>query len=101
MTDDVLEHNNGVVHDETDREDQRHHGHIVQAVVEHVHHGESADQRKRQGHGGDHGGRDVPQEQEDPQDHQDHGYRHGERNVVEVVAVVLRAVTGHLHGKHR
>src|SRR5260370_14413367 len=101
MTDDVLEHNNGVIHDETDREDQLYHGNIVQALVEHVHHGESADQRKRQGHGGDHGGRDVPQEQEDPQDHQDHGYRHGELNVVEGVADVLRAVAAQLQVNRR
>ena len=44
---DVLQHHDGVVHHEPDRQDQRHHREVVQAVVEQVHHGERADDRER------------------------------------------------------
>ena len=45
---DVLEHHDRVVHDEADREDQRHHRQVVEAEVQHLHHGERAEDRERQ-----------------------------------------------------
>ena len=60
---DVLEHHDGVVHHEADRERQRHQREIVQAEAEQVHHGEGADDRHRQRQAGDDGRRHVAQEQ--------------------------------------
>ena len=65
---DVLEHHDRVVDDEADRENQRHHRQVVEAVAEHVHHGERADDRERQRQARDDGGPDVPQEDEDHHD---------------------------------
>ena len=48
VPEDVLQHHDGVVHDEADREDQRHHRQVVEAVVQQVHDGERADDRERQ-----------------------------------------------------
>ena len=45
---DVLEHHDRVVDDEADREDQRHHREVVQAEVQHLHHGERAEDREGQ-----------------------------------------------------
>ena len=70
VPDDVLQHDDGVVHHESDRQRQRHQREVVQAVPEQVHHREGADDRQRQRQAGDHGRRQVPQEQEDHQDHQ-------------------------------
>src|ERR1019366_5423477 len=92
MTDDILQHDDGVVDDEPDGEDQRHHGDVVEAEVEQVHHRESADDGEGQGHGGDHGGGEIPQEQEDHHDPQGQGGGHGELDIVERLANVLGAV---------
>ena len=45
---DVLEHDDRVVHDEADRQRQRHQRQVVEAVAEQVHDGERADDRDRQ-----------------------------------------------------
>src|ERR1035438_8912516 len=92
MTDDVLQHDDGVIDHEADREDQRHHGDVVEAEVEQLHHGEGADNGKRQRHGGDHGGREVAQEEENDQHHQDQRGGHGELDVLESLANILGAV---------
>src|SRR5450631_3922765 len=92
MADDVLQHDDGVIHHEADGENQRHHGNVVEAEVEQVHHREGADDGEGQGHGGNHGGREVPQEQEDHHDHQGQGGRHGELNVVKGLANILGTV---------
>ena len=43
---DVLQHHDRIVDDESDREDQRHHRQVVEAVAEHVHQREGADDRE-------------------------------------------------------
>ena len=43
---DVLDHHDGVVDDEAGRDGERHQREIVEAVTQHVHHGEGADQRQ-------------------------------------------------------
>ena len=48
VADDVLQHDDGVVDDEADRQRQRQQRQVVQAVAEHVHDGEGADDRDRQ-----------------------------------------------------
>ena len=68
---DVLEHHDGVVHHEADRERERHQRQVVEAVAEQVHHREGADERHRQREARDDGGREVPQEEEDHQ-HDEH-----------------------------
>ena len=59
---DVLDHDDGVVHHETGGDRQRHQSQVVQAVAQQVHHAERADQGKRHGDAGNHGGGQVPQE---------------------------------------
>ena len=62
---DVLQHHDGVVDHEADRDGQRHQRQIVQAVVEHVHHRRGAEQRQRHGDARNDGRPGVAQEQED------------------------------------
>ena len=49
VPDDVLDHDDGVVDHESDRDRQRHQRQIVEAVTEFVKHREGADQRQRHG----------------------------------------------------
>ena len=65
---DVLEHDDRVVHDEADREDERHHRQVVEAVAQQVHHRERADDRERQRQARDDRRPHVPQEDEDDED---------------------------------
>ena len=67
VADDVLEHDDGVVDHEADRQRQRHQRQVVEAVAERVHHRERADDRERQRQARDERRRDVAQEQEDHQ----------------------------------
>ena len=69
---DVLDDDDGVVDDEADRDGQGHQRQIVEAVAEHVEHGEGADQRQRHGDGRDDRRPEIAQEQEDHHDHQRH-----------------------------
>ncbi len=67
---DVLQHHDGVVHDEAHAQRQRHERDVVQAVAEHVHQREGADDGHRQRHARDDGRRNVAQEEEDHHHHQ-------------------------------
>ena len=67
---DVLEHDDGVVDDEANREDEGHHRQVVEAVVQHLHDREGAEDREGQGERGNERGRSVVQEQEDHGDDQ-------------------------------
>ncbi len=89
VPDNVFQHHDGVVHHEPDAQDQRHHGDVVQAVVQQVHHGERAQDRERQRHAGDQRGRGIAQEQENHRDHQAQRDRHGELDVVGTPARIL------------
>ena len=102
VADDVLQHHDGVVHHETHREGQRHQGEVVQAEAQQVHHREGPDQRHRQRQAGDHGGREVPQEEEDHQHHQDQSVRSRVNlHVVHRVPDGLGAVEEDVHGSPR
>ena len=70
MPHDVLDHDDGIVDHEADRDRQRHQREVVEAVAELVEHRESADQRQRHGDGRDDGRPEIAQEQEDHHDHQ-------------------------------
>ena len=82
VADDVLDHHDGVVHDEAGGDGQRHQRQVVEAVAEQVHHAERADQRERDGHAGNDGGREVAQEEEDDHDHQRHGQQEFELDIL-------------------
>ncbi len=79
---DVLQHDDGVIDHEADRDGQRHQRQIVQAVVKHVHHGGRAEQRKRHGDARDDRGPGVAQEQEDDHHHQRDGEHQREFDVL-------------------
>ncbi len=79
---DVLQHHDGVVDHEADRDGQRHQRQIVEAVVQHVHHGRGAEQRQRHGDAGNDGRPGIAQEQENHHHHQRDGERQREFHVV-------------------
>ena len=89
---DVLEHDDGVVHDEADRERERHQREVVEAVAEAVHHREGADHRHRQRQARDDRGGQVAQEEEDDQHDQHQRQQQRELHVLDRVADGLRAV---------
>ena len=64
---DVLHLHDGVVHQNTDHQRHGQQGHHVDGEAQVVHADESRDRRQRQGHGRDHGGAEVAQEQPDHQ----------------------------------
>ena len=68
---DVLEHHDRVVDDEADREDERHHRQVVEAVVQQLHDGEGAEDRERQRERRNERRRAVVQEEKDDADDQD------------------------------
>ena len=65
MPRDVLEHDDRVVDDETDTQRQRHQRKVVEAVAEHVHQRERADDRQRQREARNDRRRRASQERED------------------------------------
>ena len=76
VTGDILDHDDGIVHDEAGGDRQGHEREIVQAEAEQIHDGESADEGERNREAGNDGGGDVAQKNEDDQDDQNH--RQGE-----------------------
>ena len=96
MPRDVLEHHDGVVDHEADAQGERHQRNVVEAVAQHVHHREGADDRHRQGDRRDDGRRDIAQEQENHHHHQREREQQGELHLVDRGADGLRAVVEHL-----
>ena len=80
---DVLQHHDGVIHHEANRERQRHQREIVHAVAQQIHDGKGADNRHRQRQAGNDGGREIAQEQKDDQHHQADGEQECELHVVD------------------
>ena len=70
---DVFDHHDGIVHDETGGDRQRHQREVIHRVAQQIHHAERADQRQRHGNAGNGGGPDAAEENENHQDHQHHG----------------------------
>ena len=56
---DVLDHDDGIIHDEAGGDGEGHQGEVVEAVAEGVHGGEGADDRQRHGDAGNDGGIQV------------------------------------------
>ena len=98
MADDVLDHHNGVVHQDADGEDQREERDAVQRVAVEVKHQQR--QRERGGNGDGDDERFAPaQRQQDQQRHAEHGDAHVPEQFVGFLlrrqAVIPR--DGHLH----
>ena len=82
VADDVLQHDDGVVDDQADRQRQPHQRDVVDGEAEQVHHAERGDQRDRHGERRDDRCRHAAQEQEDHQDDQHDGQSQRELHVV-------------------
>src|ERR1700674_2319707 len=65
MPHDVLDHDDGVVDDEADRDRQSHQREVTETVAEFVQYSEGTDQRQRYGDGRNNGGPEIAQEYED------------------------------------
>ena len=63
VSEDVLQHHDGVVHHHTDQQQQGQHGDGIEGVAEKVHHRHRSQQRHRYGRGDDEGGTHRAQEQ--------------------------------------
>ena len=96
MAVDVLEHDDRVVDDKTNRDSQRHQRQIVEAVAQQVHDRESADQRQRHSDARDYCGPQATQEDEDHHHDEGDGEQQRELNVGDRGADRLRAVAQHL-----
>jgi hypothetical protein len=94
---DVLDHDDGVVHDEPGRDRQRHQREVVEAVAQHQHHAERRDQRQRHRDAGDDRRPQRAQEQVDDRHHQAHRQEQGELDVAHRRAHSLRAVRQDRH----
>ena len=92
MTDDVFQHHDRIIDDETDREGQRQERDVIDAEVAEIHHRKRADHRDGNGDARDQRGGERAQEEEDHQD--DQGDREDERefHVVHGLADGERAV---------
>ncbi|MGY4459699.1 hypothetical protein ACVWYI_003659 [Bradyrhizobium sp. LB13.1] len=80
---DVLEHHDGVVDDEADRDGERHQRQIVERIADHPHQGARAQQRQRNRDGGNDGRPETAQENEDDHDHQRNGQQQRELDVLD------------------
>ena len=79
MTDDVLQHDDGIVDHEAHGEGQGQQRYVVDRVAAEIHAGEGADHRNRQGDRRDHGCAEAAQEEIDGDDDQDR--RQGQRKL--------------------
>ena len=70
MADDVLDHHDGVVDHEADRDRERHERQVVEAVIQLIQHREGADEGKRNGDRRYDGRPEVAQENENHHHHE-------------------------------
>ena len=94
---DVLQHHDGVVHHEADRNRQRHQREIVERIADRPHQRAGAEQRQRHGDARDHGRPEAAQEHEDDRDHEADGQQQRELHVLHRGADRRRAVGDHRH----
>ena len=92
VSDDVLQHHNGVVHHETHGQRQCHQREVIHAVAEQIHDRKGADDGQGQRQARNDGGRKVAQEQEDDQDHQANGQQQRGLNIANRFADGLRPI---------
>ena len=77
MADDVLDHHDGIVDDEADRDGKRHQRKVVEHVAHEPHAGERAADRQRHGDRGGDGRHQPAHEHQHHQQHQRDGDQHG------------------------
>ena len=70
---DVLDHDDGVVHDKARRDGEGHQGKVIETEPQKIHGAEGADEGKGHGNARDERGREVAQKEEDHHDHERHG----------------------------
>src|ERR1700722_2863281 len=92
MPRDVLDHHHCIIDDEPDGDGQRHQRKIVEAVAEHVHHHERADQRQWHGDRRDDRRPKLPQEYENDADDQRDRQKEREFDVGDAGADGLRTI---------
>ena len=97
ITRDVLDHHDGVVHDETGGNRERHQGEIVERKAQQIHRRECADDGQRHRQAGNDGRRNAAQEQEDHQHYEGHGQRQFELPVRHRSANRRGAIRQNLH----
>jgi len=71
VPDDVLQHDDGIVHDEAHAKSQRHQRQVIERIAAQIHHAEGAYQGERQGQAWNGGRANVAQEKEDDHHHQE------------------------------
>ncbi len=101
MAHDVLEHDDGVVDHEPDRQREREQGHVVDRKIERVHRRAGADERNRHRERGNDRCRDRAQEQEDHQHDQADRYDQRLLHVGDRLADRDGAVVEHFHADRR
>ena len=89
---DVLDHHDGVIHDEAGGDRQRHQRKVVQAEADQLHDAERADDGQRQRHAGNDRGPEFAQENKNDHHHQHHREQQRELHVVDRGADGLGAV---------
>ncbi|MNN48960.1 hypothetical protein D3C81_1634620 [compost metagenome] len=96
---DVFHHDNRVVDDEADRDDDRHQRQVVQAETEEVHQSETGDQRNTQNRRDNQGRRQLAQAQRHHRDHQQDRDQQGDLDLMQGGANGLGSVDQgfHLH----
>ena len=91
---DVLDHHDRVVHDDPGGEHDPEQGQGVDGEAEELHEGEGADQRDRDGDGGDERAAPVLQEQEHHEDDEDDGLDQGDQHFLDRLAHDAHVVEG-------
>ena len=94
---DRLDHDDGVIDDQTDRQHETEEGERVQRETEEREEGEGAHQRDRHGEGGDQGRAPVLKEDKDHDQHEDHRLDERLLDVVHAGRHGQRGVEGRLH----
>ena len=92
MADGVFQHDDRVVNQEADRQDDAHQRERVQAVARGQHQQQRADNRDRQHDAGNDGFADAAEEQEDHHHHQSQGNQDGDLHVKQGLVNRQRAV---------
>ncbi len=97
MTDDVFQHDNGVIHHKAHGQGQSHERKIVQAVAQHGHEREGGDDRHGQSQAGNDRGGQIAQKDEDDQHHQKNRENQGELHISHGLANGFRTVVKNVH----
>ena len=83
VTHDVLDHDDRIVDDKTDRDRQRHQRNVIEAVADGIHHPKGGEQRQRHGQARDHRRPQRPQKHEDDDDHEPDRQHHRKLDIMD------------------